>query len=116
MQKLQQKKRETCCELILDYKKSKTSTQDYDADRAECPKCGKIWEQNLLTSAMYVCEEQGKFIHYMCGEEVDCVWRTHSLWDKRFECAGDGRVDRFPIPFCPKHEEKPSNQGMPIYY
>ena len=116
LQKLQDKKRETCCELILDYSKSKSCSPDYDAIRATCSNCGKIWEQNLNTNAVYYSEDGKQFHHYMCGEEVDCVWRTHSNWDKRFDCAGDGSVDRYPIPFCPVHEEKPSEQGLPVYY
>lgn len=111
-----QKRPEKCCALQLEYTDSKNNTIDYSAKRAECKNCGIIYEQNESTQQIYICKNQGTFIHMNCGKELDCIWRTHSLWDKRFECAGDGSVDRYPIPFCSKHEEKPSAQGLPIYY
>lgn len=114
MQKLQEKKPIKCCEIKLEYSSSKNNTIDYKAVRATCSKCGKTYEQNESTSVVYVTDGD-QFIHVKCGTEVDCVWRTHSLWDKRFTCAGSGEVDRYPIPYCPKCEEKPSSQGMPIY-
>ena len=40
----------------------------------------------------------------------------HSLWDKRFDCAGSGETTKNPVPYCPKHEKKPDWQGIPIYY
>jgi|SRR3972149_10472524 len=116
MQKLQEKKPKICCGEKLDYSDSKCNTIDYKAVRATCKKCGMIWEQNLSTNAVYYCKDEGTFIHFNCGEEVDCVWVYHSMWDKRMTCAGDGSVDKYPVPFCPKHEEKPSDRGMPIYY
>jgi len=116
MKKLDDVKPEKCCNTKLNYHDSKTNTVDYKAVRATCGSCGKSYEQNQKTNAVYVTTKDDKFIHLNCGEEVDVVWRNHSLWDKRFECAGSGEVDKYPIPFCPKHEEKPSTQGMPIYY
>lgn len=115
MKKLEQKKPEKCCNIKLEYHDSKNKTIDYDAVRATCSNCGKIYEQNLTTTAVYVADGD-KFVHLDCGEEIDCIWRSHSNWDKRFTCAGDGSVDRYPIPFCAKHEERPSEQGMPVYY
>jgi len=113
--KLDDKLPKKCCNIGLHYHDSKNSTIDYKAVRATCGSCDKSYEQNLMTNAVYVTNGN-QFTHLNCGEEIDCVWRLHSLWDKRFDCAGSGEVDKYPIPFCPKHEEKPSTQGMPVYY
>lgn len=115
MNKLDDARPEKCCDGKLDYHDSKSNTIDYKAVRATCSNCGKSYEQNLTTNAVYVTNGN-QFTHLNCGEEIDCVWRLHSLWDKRFDCAGSGEVDKYPIPFCPKHEKEPSTQGMPIYY
>ena len=115
MEKLNDKKPVHICNKTLEYRDSKSNTIDYKAVRATCSKCGKSYEQNMITNAVYVTDGN-QFTHLNCGKEIDCVWRIHSMWDRRFDCAGSGEVDKYPIPFCPKHEEKPSSQGMPIYY
>ena len=111
---LKDKVPQKCCNKDLVYSKSKTSTIDYDADRATCSKCGTLYELNKSSGAVYKAPEKGLFIHMACGTEVDCVWRTHPVWDGLFACSGSGEVDKYPIPFCPKCETEPESTGLPV--
>ncbi len=112
--KLNDKRPEQCCDIILVYKDAKTNTIDYKGERAICRVCEIAYEQNMTTNAVYILNKDGQFIHQNCGEEIDCVWRLHSIWDGNFACSGSGEVDKYPIPYCPKHEEKPIATGTPI--
>lgn len=108
-------KPELCCKLSLEYKE--IGNDDYKADRAICSNCNSIYEIKKDTDFVYFQEKgQGSFKHLGCGETVMVATIIHSLWDKRFTCAGSGETRRNPVPYCPKHEKKPDWQGIPIYY
>jgi len=114
MKKLHDIRPDSCCDTKLDYKDAKTNTIDYKGERATCNNCNISYEQNMTTKAVYVLNKDDKFIHQDCGKEVDCIWRTHSIHDGLFTLSGSGEVDRYPIPYCAVHEEKPSETGLPI--
>jgi len=114
VKKLNDKLPESCCGEKIIYKKSKNDTVDYKADRGRCDNCHTSYELNKNTGAVYICKNDGQFIHMNCGEEIDCIWRTHPMWDGLFPCSGSGEVNKYPIPYCPKHEDEPDSHGLPI--
>lgn len=104
-----------CCNRKLEY--SPIGNDDYKAERAICSKCNTIFEIKSDTDFIYVQKNgEGNFKHFGCGKTVMVAQIIHSLWDKRFECAGSGETTKNSIPYCPEHEKKPDWQGMPIYY
>jgi hypothetical protein len=48
-----------------------------------------------------------------CKREIAYVIAYMTIHDIRFgsKCAGNGRVERAPIPYCPHCESKPSDYG-----
>jgi len=109
------KKPESCCKLPLEY--SEIGNDDYKAIRAICGTCNSIYEIKDKIGLVYFQKNgSGTFIHLGCGNEVMVTEIIHSLWDKRFDCAGSGETTKNTVPYCPKHEKKPDWQGIPIYY
>ena len=50
---------------------------------------------------------------HRCGSVVMGAKVAHSVWDKRFACAGGGEVQYETVPYCPTCQEKPSFYGGP---
>jgi len=112
---MKDKKPTACCNKELTYEK--IGNDDYHAIRAICNSCKSIYEIKKDIDLVYFQKYgDGTFIHLGCGEEVMIGTIIHSLWDKRFDCAGSGETQRNSVPYCPKHEKKPDWQGIPIYY
>jgi hypothetical protein len=58
-------------------------------------------------------DQKGFPVCRRCGENVEIVVAYMSLHDLRFgvACAESGKVVRLTIPFCPRCEAQPSEQG-----
>jgi|SRR3972149_10094490 len=106
---------ETCCGVELSWKEGQRIS--YRFKRANCSSCSTFYEQNLGSTQLYV-KKLGDdcFKHEGCGEDISSITVSHSVHMKEFGLAGTGEVLPEEFPFCPKHEERPSEYGSPVYY
>ena len=103
-------KPQLCCNLELEYKE--IGNDDYKATRAICSNCDSVYEIKDKVGLVYFQKNgHGNFKHLECGETIMVVEVIHSLLDNNL--AGSGSTARNPVPYCPKHEEKPDWQGVP---
>jgi hypothetical protein len=58
--------------------------------------------------------EDGGWLH-KCGTVLLGAHVAHSVWDKRFVCAGFGDVEYETVPYCPTCEVAPPPFGTPVY-
>lgn len=51
-----------------------------------------------------------------CNSEIQQTTLFVSVHDKRFEgCCGDGRVEQYPLPYCPECEGEPKNTSTCVH-
>ena len=59
-------------------------------------------------------KEPGVGYKHSCGTEILGKSVSHPVWDGPTPLSGSGRCESETVPYCPKCENEPSSQGMPI--
>ncbi len=109
------KKSIKCCSKPLEFiVQEGQSWQMYIPEIATCSTCDTYYEKKKENNFAYKKLENDGYVCTLDGSAIQGESVAHPIWDGPFPMSGSGRCQYESVPYCPKHEEKPNNDGQPI--
>ena len=102
-----------CCDIELEFKE--IGGINPKIMRATCEVCDLDYDKKQYSDIVYKFRPGIEdFVCTKCGEDIITTQIAHTVRDGLFSLSGSGKVQREPVPYCPKCEKKPVFHGSPI--